>query len=1064
MVAEYSLVVSMLSWSLKTAALLVRRLAWVVACLVALVAGLLVLPKAIDWEPHKARLSEFLAQATGREVVLDGPLEIALLPQPLLVAQRFHLGNAPGALTPHMLEARRIVVVLSWSALLQGRIELARVIVDEPRLVLEPGADGGPNWRLLPDGLAEQGAAAPMVTVARLEIRNGQVVHATGLSGQPLEARAVDLSGSFDPRAGALHLDGTAVVNGVPASFTIGLRTTVSADAPISLKLGVPGGHLVFAGWPGERTADDPIRGRLSFDTAFLPEFVESVTTLTGRRPMRFNEAIARTLAASADVELVGDRLSIDDLDLVVSGDRIRGSLVIVGGETPLVSGRLLAGYLDADRWVERLQGQPLFVAPSGGSARDAVEPAEPVDDDPPAVQVRLTCEVDTVRYRRDTIREVAVTFQYEQDVLHLQALKAVLPGDFRVNRRVGFEGDATHAGYDGVIEVEGTNLRQTLKWIGIDTTSLPPDRLQTLRISGKTRPAKGSVHVTDATFELDDQQGTATADIAYSIPTVITARVHLPNLNLDAYQLTGVALHDFMPVPGTTLVSPPAGDEAPPPVLDVKATIDNVLYRGETAHGVDAHTVIRGNELKLKHVGVDELLGSHLEFSGTVADFGTAPRFELAYRAVIRDADRMLDYAALPRFVHGRIGAAQVAGRAVGTLKEAALSDLSVAMLGTSIKAAGRLSFDGDRRFDFPRFSMASTDIGSLVAAASGSPRRELAEVQANGTFHGDAARAAFRGNLAVDGMAISAELSSTLAARPHITVSLRAPAGLRLDRWLPPPPRRGAGGSPPGASISMGGEGLIASLRAFDATLALTAPGVAWGPFTLESVDLAARLHGGVVEVTRLAGTLEGAGLELTATIDARRAVPIMEVRGSFRDIDISRTIAVAGGTNEFGADQLAVALEGRLSLEDLALRAEGETLDEFIASVAGHGLSNGEVRASVTRGSASFASFATGVASLFSTEMGFTSAVIDGFVGNWIATRGGFDVAGGIVTFDEHTVRAPHATAYVKSRFDLRQRAVDALIALDTGTPGSIDYFMSVRGPLEAPTLRAEPGRGR
>ena len=95
-----------------------------------------------------------------------------------------------------------------------------------------------------------------MVAIARIEVRNGQVVHATGLSGQPLEAHAIDLSGSFDPRAGGLHLDGTAVVNGVPASFVLGLRTTASADAPVDLKLGVPGGRLAFAGWPGERTTD----------------------------------------------------------------------------------------------------------------------------------------------------------------------------------------------------------------------------------------------------------------------------------------------------------------------------------------------------------------------------------------------------------------------------------------------------------------------------------------------------------------------------------------------------------------------------------------------------------------------------------------------------------------------------------------------------------------------------------------------------------------------------------------------------------------------------------------
>lgn len=1054
---------SMLSRLLKMAGRFVRTFAWVAASLAVVFAGLFILPRAIDWEPHKARLAGILAEATGREVVLGGPLEIALLPQPMLVAQQFRLGNAPGAVAPHLLEARRILVTLSWSALLQGRIELAQVIVDEPRLVLEPGADGGSNWRLrLPEGWAGQGSTAPGPALTRLEIRNGRVVHATGLSGQPLEAQAIQLSGSLAPGDGVLHLHGTAVVNGVPATLMLDLKTAATADAPIGLKLGVPGGRLVFAGWPGERTVRDPLRGRVSFDSEFLPEFVQSVTTLTGRRPMRVNEAIARTLAVSADVELADDRLSIDDLDFNLAGERILGSLAVVGGETPLVSGRLVAAHLNADRWMERLQGQALFVAPGGGSARTATEPS---GDDLPSVQVQLTFEVDTLRYRRDTVREVAVTFRYENDVLHLQALKAVLPGDFRLNRRVGFEGDATHVGYDGVIEVEGTNLRETLKWIGIDTTSLPPDRLQTLRISGRTRPAKGFVRVTDATFELDDQQGTATADIAYSIPTVITGRLHLPDLNLDAYQLSSAALQGLMTVPDTAPVSPSAGSEPPPPVLDLKATIDKVLYRGETAHGVDAHAVIRGNELKLKHVGVDELLGSHLELSGSIADFGTAPRFDLAYRAVVRDADRMLDYAALPRFVHGRIGPALVAGRAIGTLKEAVLSDLSVAMLGATITAAGRLSFEADRRFDFPRFSLASPDIGALVAAASGSPRRELAEVEANGAFHGDVARATFRGDLEVDGMAISGELSSTLVARPHVTASLRAPAGLRLDRWLPPAPRfseERSGGLQMIASTSQKSESLTAPLRAFDATLVLTVPGLAWGPFTLEAVDLAAKLHGGVLEVTRLAGTFEGAGLDLTATIDARHAVPVVEVRGGVRDIDISHAIAIAGRANEFGADQLAVALEGTLNLERLILKAEGGTMDEIIASTVGRGVSNGEVRASVVRGSASFASFATGVASLFSTEMGFTSAVIDGFVGSWIATRGGFEVAGGIVTFDEHTVRAPHATAYVRSRLDLRQRAVDALIALDTGTPGSMDYLMSVRGPLEAPTLRAEPRR--
>ena len=1055
----------MFAWSLRTAGFLVRTLSWIAVSLIAAFAGLLILPKVIDWEPYKGRLAEFLTRVGGREVAVDGPIEIALLPQPLIVARNFRVDNAPGSVAPSLFEARQLTVTLSWSALLRGRLGLERVMIVEPRLVVEPGAQSGGDWRL----------AVRDVMVARLEIRNGRVVHATGLSGQLLEVAAIDLSGSLDPNAGALHMSGTGVVNGVPASFTLGMRTTASAAAPIDLKLAVPGGRVVFAGWAGERTTEDPLRGRLGLDIEFLPEFVESITTASGRWPMRLNEEIARELTASADVSLAGDRLSIDDLSLTLSEERIRGNLLVAGGETLVVSGRLAAAYVDADLWVGRLQGQALFVAPAGGAGPTDVEPAKPSDEALPSVQVRLTCEAETVRYRRDSVREVAVTFQYESDVLHVEALRVVLPGDFRVNRKAGFEGDAKEAGYDGIIEFEGRNLRQTLKWIGIDTTSLPSDRLQTLRISGKTRPSKGAVHLTDASFELDDQRGTATADIAYSIPTLIRARLHLPDLNLDAYRLSRAALNDFMSVPETPPqtspvsppVSPPASGEPAPPVLDFKVSIDRVLYRGETAHDVDAHVVIRGNELQLKHVGVGELLGSHLEFSGSVADYGTLPRFELAYRAVVRDADRMLDFAALPRFVHRRIGAAQVAGRAAGNLKEAALSNLSVAMLGATFTAAGRVSLEDDRRFDFPRFAVDGLEIGALIAAASGGPLQELADVRADGRFHGNARRATFRGNLAVDGMALAGELSSTLDAHPHVMASLQAPGGLVLDRWLPPAPgssARGTGGTRPGASTSMRSERLLSPLRALDATLAITAPTLGWGPFTVGTVELAAHLNRGVLEITRLAGALEGTALELTARIDARRAVPIVEIGGSVRDIDISRTMAIAGGANEFGTDQLAVALEGRFSLEDLVLRTEGNTLEELVASAVGHGQSRGDVRASVVRGSASFASFATGLAGLFSTQMGFTSAVIDGFVENWIATWGRFDLARGILALDEHTVRAPHATAYVKSRFDLVQLSVDTSIALDTGTPGSMDYLVSVRGPVAAPTLRVEPGPRR
>ena len=153
----------------------------------------------------------------------------------------------------------------------------------------------------------------------------------------------------------------------------------------------------------------------------------------------------------------------------------------------------------------------------------------------PPALRLQLTVEAGAVRYRRDFVRDLVVAFSFEDQAFHLREARAVLPGDFRLHRKVGFEGDETHPGYDGVIEVNGLHLRETLKWIGIDIAGVPADRLQTLRLNGRTRPVKGVVHVAGATFSLDDQAGTVTADIALAIPTVIGARLRMPQLDLDA-------------------------------------------------------------------------------------------------------------------------------------------------------------------------------------------------------------------------------------------------------------------------------------------------------------------------------------------------------------------------------------------------------------------------------------------------------------------------------------------------------------------------------------------------
>ena len=511
---------------------------------------------------------------------------------------------------------------------------------------------------------------------------------------------------------------------------------------------------------------------------------------------------------------------------------------------------------------------------------------------------------------------------------------------------------------------------------------------------------------------------------------------------------------------PGDSADTP--ADVIAPPVIDISLKVDQVTYRGEPVRDVDAQVLIRGNRLALERVGVGNLFGARLEISGSVEDFATSPHFELAWRGVLPDVDRVLDYAGLPRFARGRIGAGRTSGRAVGTLGEVELPEFSIDMLDTRIVAEGRVSFGEELRFDFSRWSLETTDLGMIVAAASGTSHRTLGAFSAAGSFRGDGQRAAFEGGITLNGTRLSGTLASTLSMHPTVSVALQTKEMLRLDSWLPAPPLSGAAHALHAwaSKPALGQEpAWLATLKALDGDLSLAATAIAWGGYEMTGLALSARLRDGQLAVERLAGTVGGATVRLSGGIDTRQVPAALAIDGELLDLDLSRFIAVAHTKNDFGTDDLSVAIHGRVSLEDMALRARGTTLPAALLSLSGSGHATGTIRPVVTRGSLSLANFATSIGSLLSREMGFASAIIENFIDRQVNSQGTIEIGNGAVYLRDYLLEGKQAKAVIRGEVDALNQAIDTRIELN-GKDGAIDYSMSLRGPLNAPTLQSEP----
>src|SRR4051794_5224080 len=127
--------------------------------LAVLIVALLIAPSLFDLNKYKPQIVAEVKKATGRELVIDGPISLSLLPVPTAEVAAVKFFNMPGSKNPTMVEVKSVSVKPSLFALLGGNIEVSEVTLVEPKIVLEINSEGKPNWEFTPSVAAAKPAA-----------------------------------------------------------------------------------------------------------------------------------------------------------------------------------------------------------------------------------------------------------------------------------------------------------------------------------------------------------------------------------------------------------------------------------------------------------------------------------------------------------------------------------------------------------------------------------------------------------------------------------------------------------------------------------------------------------------------------------------------------------------------------------------------------------------------------------------------------------------------------------------------------------------------------------------
>ncbi len=394
---------------------------------------------SFDPDSLKPRIIAAVKQATGRDLVLQGHIRLALSLRPTLVVEDASFANPAGFSRPQMATVEQLDVQVALLPLLSRHVEIERLLLVKPDVILETDAQGRPNWQFAPAAkqpAQEPGAVSSSsrdgrsdIGVADVRVENGTLTWRDGRVGQSAVIDITSLHASAASPDANLHLSMSAQYSGTPFSLTAELGPLARLEEqrtggawPIQASLEAAGAKIAVTG-----TVSQPMqaRGYRINLTANVPDLAALAPLLPGvnlppLRELSLAAQIADSGAALPDISGLTLHVGRSDLTGRVAGLKL-DRLDVAAGRLDQPMQISAQGELDnSPAVVTGTIGVPEGLLPPAGMPRPI-----PLDLSAQALGSHLTIKGTA---GRDQAGRPFVQAEVASDHLDLDRLLAALP------------------------------------------------------------------------------------------------------------------------------------------------------------------------------------------------------------------------------------------------------------------------------------------------------------------------------------------------------------------------------------------------------------------------------------------------------------------------------------------------------------------------------------------------------------------------------------------------------------------------------------------------------------
>ena len=553
---------------------IIKRILLILGLVVVLaVAAVIIVVKTYDYNQLKPEIIQAVKEATGRELVLGGDVEVSISLSPSLVVEDVSFQNASWGSRPNLMSIKRIEFEVGLLPLVSGNVEVNRLILVEPDILLETDAQGrsnvdfgssqrahsskGKREKGVDEAEAEKGGSTEKqvrkdmshlvlkevrVENASLVVKDGQSLRTFDLKLKNFSARTENLNSTLKISLEGSYNGAQFILDGTSGS----LEASMDPDVPWPLQFSgkFAGARMVLDGIIKDVQAGDGIDIKFKVATQ---EIEKLVSLLSGKEsPIKGSASLQGRFTDPAD-----NALRLDDLQIILADSDLSGWLLFEHGKQKVLNAELKSNRLDLRPILEPGPGkvqsaeaydESQFRLAAAGDADNPAEdhkvfPADPLPFKALAqVKGQIKLNMAQLITPKLSAKSVELTATLKDGALALTPFSAMVGGG-RMNASIGLAGSGDTGNLKVKLDLKDCNLQTILEEMGQ---------------SGKTLEGQLALEISL------DGVGKSVAEIMGSLrgKTVLVlknGKIHNSYINLAGGDLQSMLLERLNPAKKTT-------------------------------------------------------------------------------------------------------------------------------------------------------------------------------------------------------------------------------------------------------------------------------------------------------------------------------------------------------------------------------------------------------------------------------------------------------------------------------------------------------------------------------